>query len=171
MEQVDLYLRYFAMKKRLPSPSYESMRIRALELRASGKERKEIMEILGIGKSTLSRWLNRYDESDTNWYKSKKAGTKGNPKLKASDLEELVKELNKGCAAHGFEGEVWTRKRVGAVIAKKFGVQYDPAHVGRLLKKAKWSRQKPMVEAMQQSAERVEKWYKEDIERIKKKGG
>lgn len=123
---------------------------------------------LGIPKSTLSRWLARFDAENPDWYKSlPPGGTQG--KLGEDDLRRLVEELNKGCAAQGFEGEIWTRRRVGAVIERLFGVKYDPSHVGRLLKKAGWSLQRPTKQARQRSEGRVQKWYAEDIDRIKKK--
>lgn len=107
------------MKKRLSSVSYEGMRLRAVELFRSGRSRQEIMAGLGIPKSTLSRWLARYDAENPDWYKSlPPGGTQG--KLGEDDLRRLVEELNKGCAAQGFEGEIWTRRRVGAVIERLF---------------------------------------------------
>lgn len=156
------------MKKRLSSVSYEGMRLRAVELFRSGRSRQEIMAALGIPKSTLSRWLARFDAENPDWYKSlPPGGTQG--KLGEDDLRRLVEELNKGCTAQGFEGEIWTRRRVGAVIERLFGVKYDPSHVGRLLKKAGWSLQRPTKQARQRSEDRVQKWYAEDIDRIKKK--
>lgn len=156
------------MKKRLDSVSYESMRLRAVELFQSGVSRKSIMESFGIAKSTLSRWLSRYDENNPKWYKTLPVGG-STGKMGVEMLRQLVEELNRGCAAHGFEGEVWTRGRVGVVIERLFGLKYDPAHIGRLLKKAGWSLQRPSKQALQRSEERVQKWYSEDINRIKKK--
>lgn len=156
------------MKKRLSSVSYEGMRLRAVELYSSGTSRQSIMASLGIPKSTLSRWLARYDAANPDWYKSLPVGG-SQGKLGAEELRRLVEELNKGCAAHGFEGEIWTRGRVGTVLERLFGVKYDPSHVGRLLKKAGWSLQRPSKQARQRSEERVQKWYAADIDRIKKK--
>ncbi|MBX2889601.1 MAG: winged helix-turn-helix domain-containing protein [Saprospiraceae bacterium] len=156
------------MKKRLSSVSYEGMRLRAVEMFRSGKNRQDIMSSLGIPKSTLSRWLARYDADNPAWYKSLPPGGTQS-KLGTEDLRRLVEELNKGCTAQGFEGEIWTRGRVGVVIERLFGVKYDPSHVGRLLKKVGWSLQRPSKQARQRSEERVQKWYAEDIGRIKKK--
>ncbi|MBX2891716.1 MAG: winged helix-turn-helix domain-containing protein [Saprospiraceae bacterium] len=116
----------------------------------------------------MSRWLARYDADNPAWYKSLPPGGTQS-KLGTEDLRRLVEELNKGCTAQGFEGEIWTRGRVGVVIERLFGVKYDPSHVGRLLKKVGWSLQRPSKQARQRSEERVQKWYAEDIGRIKKK--
>lgn len=115
------------------------------------------MESFGIAKSTLSRWLSRYDENNPKWYKTLPVGG-STGKMGAEMLRQLVEELNRGCAAHGFEGEVWTRGRVGVVIERLFELKYDPAHIGRLLKKAGWSLQRPSKQALQRSEERVQNW-------------
>ena len=154
------------MKKRLDWVLYEGMRLRAIELDKKGFSRKSMMEIFGVSKSTLSRWFSRHDAANPEWYKTLPMGGKKG-KLSSDELRQLIEELNKGCTVHGFEGEVWTRGRVGVVIERLFGIKYDPAHVGRLLKKAGWSLQRPSKQALQRSEERVEQWYKEDIGRIK----
>lgn len=155
------------MKTRLGSCSYEGLRVRAVELHQAGWSQRSITESLGVPKSTLHRWLHRYDPNNPDWYRSRRRGGKPS-KLSLEDLERLVVELNKGCAAHGFEGEVWTRKRVGVLIERFFNVHFDPAHIGRLLKKAGWSLQRPTRQARQRSEEKVKKWYDQDIDRIKK---
>jgi transposase len=48
-------------------------------------------------------------------------------RLSADQLTELVTELKKGPEQHGFQGAIWTRPRVNAVIKKLFGISYDPS--------------------------------------------
>jgi len=45
----------------------------------------------------------------------------------------LVDALAKGAPAFGCIGEVWTTKRIAAVINELFGGRYHPAHVSRLV--------------------------------------
>jgi len=66
-------------------------------------------------------------------------------------------------------GDLWTRKRVGAVIERLFGQKYDPSQIGRILKKAGWSKQKPQVKAGQQKPEKVREWKEERLSALKKK--
>jgi transposase len=77
--------------------------------------------------------------------------------------------LTQGAAAHGWHGQVWTTKRVAALIASHFGVHYHPAHVSRLLRRLGWSVQKPIVRATQRDAQAVERWQTERWPAIKKK--
>ncbi len=54
------------------------------------------------------------------------------PRLSADQLAELQALLAQGTQAFGFIGEVWTSKRVAALIKRLLGVTYHRAHVSRL---------------------------------------
>lgn len=92
-------------------------------------------------------------------------------RLSTEQLTQFVGELNKGAEHHGFRGAVWTRPRVNALIQKLFGVSYDPSQIGRILKKAGWSRQKPQRQAKQQDAQVVAGWREERLPELKKSQG
>jgi transposase len=46
------------------------------------------------------------------------------PKLSPDQRTQLPALLAEGAEAFGFRGEVWTTKRVAAVIERTFGVRY-----------------------------------------------
>ena len=100
---------------------------------------------------------------------SKRTGGGPKPGLSESDLKRLEQLLAQGAQAHGFRGEVWTRVRVGKVIKREFGLVYTPEHVGNLLKKMGWSRQKPFKRASQRNEEAIEQWRNEQWAELKKK--
>src|SRR5215813_10130894 len=54
-----------------------------------------------------------------------------------------------GATAHGFANNLWTLKRIAAVIQVHFGVRYHPAHVWKLLRRLGWSCQAPERRALQ----------------------
>ena len=66
-----------------------------------------------------------------------------------------------GAEAFGFRGDVWTAKRVATVIRREFGVRYHPNHVGKLLRAAGWSVQKPIERASQRDEAAIEVWRTE----------
>jgi transposase len=66
--------------------------------------------------------------------------------------------LSQGAPAFGFQGEVWTGRRIAKVIKERFGVSYHPRYIPRLLKALRWSRQKPQRKASQQDAYAVSQW-------------
>ena len=74
-------------------------------------------------------------------------------RLTAEQKGQIPDLLAKGAEVYGFRGDVWTASRVAEVIARTFGVRYHRDHVGRLLREAGWSRQKPMERASQRNDE------------------
>jgi transposase len=91
------------------------------------------------------------------------------PRLSAEQKEQIPELLAKGAEAYGYRGDVWTASRVAEVIAKTFGVRYHRDHVGRLLREAGWSRQKPVERASQRNEEALKNWSDERWPDIKKK--
>ncbi len=58
--------------------------------------------------------------------------------------------------------------RVAAVIEREFGVTYHPDHVGRLLKAAGWTVQKPTERATQRDEDEIAAWREQKWPEIKK---
>ena len=81
--------------------------------------------------------------------------------MTADELARLPGLLSHGAEAFGFLGEVWNSKRVAVVIQREFGVSYHPDHVGRLLRAAGWSPQKPMRRATQRDEAAITAWTEE----------
>ena len=80
------------------------------------------------------------------------------PKLTAEQRAQVPVLLAQGAEAFGFRGDVWTAKRVTTVIRREFGVRYHPNHVGKLLRAAGWSVQKPITRASQRNEAAIEAW-------------
>ena len=64
---------------------------------------------------------------------------------------------------------MWTASRVAEVIKRTFGVRYHRDHVGKLMREAGWSRQKPVERASQRNEEAIKNWSEERWPHIKKK--
>jgi len=91
------------------------------------------------------------------------------PKLSEEQVAKLPGLLAKGATHFGFREEVWTQPRVAWLIEREFGVRYHPAHVGRILKRLGWSRQKPVKRAAQRDEGAIEQWRGEKWVEIEKK--
>ena len=83
------------------------------------------------------------------------------PKLTAEQRAELPRLLAPGAEAYGFLGDVWTTKRVAAMIRREFGVSYHPAHVSRLLRACGWTVQQPVFRATQRDEAAIAAWTAE----------
>jgi transposase len=89
------------------------------------------------------------------------------PSFPRKSAPRLPAFLDKGAEHFGFRGEVWTRRRVGAVIEEVFGVSYSDSHVGRILRQIGWSLQKPAERASGRDEEQIENWKEKKWPRIK----
>jgi transposase len=146
---------------------YEALRRRCVELNQAGWKQLAIAQAFGLTQPWVSRTLKKYHQQGvTALQEGKRTGAPA--RLSTQQLGQLVTELNKGAAHHGFSGDIWTRPRVNEVIKKLFGVSYDPSQVGRILTKLRWSRQKPQRKASQQDPQAVAQWREERLPELKK---
>jgi transposase len=95
--------------------------------------------------------------------------TPGAPrKLTDRHREQLVHRLLQGARAHGFPTELWTLKRIAAVIQVHFGVRYHPSHVWKVLRGLGWSCQVPERRAIQRDERAIAHWQRSTWPAIKK---
>lgn len=149
---------------------YELLRRRCAALKEQNWPQVKIAQALGLTEGWVSQTLKKYRQDGPqalNWQKPPGPACR----LSEQQLVELGLEMNKGAVSHGFEGQVWTRQRVNAVITKLFGVSYDPSQVGRLLKRVGWSRQKPQPKARQQDPAALQQWREDRLPTLKKSQG
>lgn len=155
-------------KQRQPENWREARRLRAWELAEKGWKQKDIAEALGVTEGAVSQWLKQGREAGVEaLYHRKGGGPK--PRLSDEQIEQLPALLSQGAEAYGFRGEVWTRARVARVIKQAFGVQFSLSHVGRLLQRIEWSRQKPVERASQRDEQAIERWRSEKWHALQKK--
>jgi transposase len=88
--------------------------------------------------------------------------------LAPAQLTELKTLLAHGAEAFGFLGDLWTSKRVAAVIKRCFGVTYHRAHVSRLLRALGLTVQQPVVRATQRDDTVIQAWWDERWPALKK---
>ena len=146
----------------------EGRRRQAWALAQAGWKQATIAAALGVTQGAVSQWLKRARAGGADALRAHPPPGP-TPKLSAPQCTQLVALLTQGATAHGWHGNVWTTKRVAALIATHFGVHYHPAHVSRLLRRLGWSVQKPIVRATQRDADAVERWRTERWPAIKKK--
>lgn len=74
--------------------------------------------------------------------------------LDDEQVRAVLRELNKGPQAHGWQDQRWTPARIGRVITETTGVVYAaPDGVWRLLKRIGWSWQVPTSRAIERDEE------------------
>jgi len=146
----------------------EGRRLRAWELVQSGWSQKKVAEALGVTPGAVSQWMRRVREGSGPEALRRRKAPGGRPRLTPEQHAKLLELLLEGAEAHGFKGELWTRKRVAMLISREFGVRYHPGHVSKLLKDLGWSSQKPERRASQRDEAAIEQWVRERWPEIKK---
>lgn len=143
-------------------------RLRAWELKGKGWKQKDIAEALGVSQGAVSQWVSLAEVGGVEALYTQPRKRRDR-RLSAEQLARLPELLERGAEHFGFRGEVWTRKRIGAVIEREFGVSYTPVHVGRLVKAIRWSSQKPIERASQRNEAAIEQWRVETLPKLQKK--
>ena len=146
----------------------EARRFRAWELKQKGWNQARIAEALGVTAGAVSQWFTLVREGGLAALRSRKGGGP-KPRLSEEQLQCLPELLARKPEAFGFRGDVWTRPRVRAMIKLEFDVTYSVEHVGRLLSKIGWSRQKPVERASQRDEEEIARWDEETWPELEKK--
>jgi len=128
----------------------EERRKRAWTLKEEGWQQQNIAAALGVSEGAVSHWVKRGREGGIEALKAHPS-TGVSPRLSAEQKAQIPELLAKGAEAYGFRGDVWTASRVAEVIKQTFGVRYHRDHVGKLMREAGWSRQKPVERASQRN--------------------
>jgi transposase len=148
----------------------EWRRLRAWELHQAGWTGTAIAQALGVSEAAVSTWLNRARAGGVEALK-RHPPPGATPKLTVEQRAQLPAILAKGAEWYDFIGNVWTTKRVAAVIKREFGVSYHPAHVSRLVRQVGLSLQKPVVRATQRDEDAIRAWRDETWPALQAKPG
>jgi transposase len=142
----------------------ERRRIRAVELVEQGELPSVVARILGIQATSIHRW--RRQAQQGGGLKSKPPS--GRPaRLAVQDCERLEALLLEGAESHGWPNNLWTGPRVGKLIKERFGVEYNPDYVCKILKRRlNWTLQRPLRQHPDGDDAAIALWVKEEFPRI-----
>ena len=122
------------LTKRLDEESRK--RIRAGRLLQKGKKPAEIAHAAGVARQTVYwwkyGWKKVFDEGGIDALRDMAAPERP-ARLQAWQLEELARALLNKPSAYGFETELWTLKRVGALVHRLYGVRFGLTNIWLIL--------------------------------------
>jgi len=129
----------------------------------------DVARELGVSRQAVSVWARQLAEVSGAVGKLK-AKTLGRPRrLDVEQREMLSRMLVAGALQAGFPTELWTVKRVRAVVAREFGVEYSQTGCWELLRKLGYSPQRPEKRATQRNEEAILAWKRKTWPGLKKK--
>ena len=143
-------------------------RVKAARLLQVGKPAAQVALAVGVARQTVYTWKRVLDERGVDGLRTMvDVGRPG--QLNAADFKWLDVALRQGAQAHGFGTELWTLKRVGALIKRQFGIDFSAVHVWRLLGSMGFSSQKPERRAIERDEDAVRTWKRRTLPALKKK--
>ena len=118
--------------------AHQSRRLLSLAAIRDGMDRGEAAKIGGMDRQTLRDWVHRFNAAGPDGLLDNR--TSGpTPRLSPDQLAELAMIVETG-PDRKVDGVVrWRRIDLKRVIAERFGVDYHPRYVGKLLKKLGFS--------------------------------
>jgi len=155
------------MRPKGSAAELETRRLLAGRLLLEGRDVGEVAEIIAVSESSVRRWRRTVQEGGLEALKAKPHPGR-TPRLNAKQKQRLVKILLAGPCKAGYRTDLWTCPRVAEMIAKKFQVEYHPAHVWKILRSLNWTCQKPEQRARERNEAAIHQWRKRDWSRIKR---
>jgi len=143
-------------------------RIRAGRLLQKGETPTDVSRAVGVARQTIYTWKNILETEGFDALRSVRG--RGRPsRLEPGDLKSLRRCLLQSPTEHGFGTELWTLKRVQALIKRLHGVAYGQTQVWRILGSLGFSAQKPEKRALERDEEAVKHWKGRTWPALKKK--
>ena len=144
----------------------EDRRREGMRLLGRGVKQADIARRLEVSRQTVSSWAKARQAAPKAW-RNKSLGRPGG--LTDAERRRLSRLLMDGAVAAGFPTELWTLKRVAALIEKKFGRSYSTVHAWRLLKALGFSNQRPVGRAVERDEAAIIEWKAKRWPALKKK--
>ena len=145
-------------------------RLRAGRLLLLGKSCAEVAASTGVARQTVYTWKRLLDEGGIDALRA--VPERGRPaRLDERQLASVRAAILRSPTEHGFGTELWTLKRVGAVIERMHGVRFGPTQVWRILGSLGFSPQKPEKRAIERDEDAVRAWKRRTWPALKKKPG
>jgi transposase len=139
----------------------------AVEQVLKGGRVEDVAAGLGYNRSTVFGWMKRYGEDGLSGLNTK-ARSGRPPKLSGLQRTKLLRMIvGTDPRQLRLSFALWTREMVAELIDRDFGVVMSVSAVGRMLRRAGLSPQRPLWRAYQADAEAVEAWKTEKFPAIR----
>ena len=110
----------------------ESRRLLAAQDLQRGLTQSQVARKFGVSRTTASRWHRALSGRGVDGLRKRRAP--GRPsRLNAEQLVAAAEIYRSGPRTVGFPTDRWTTERFAGAIHARFGIRYDPDHVGRII--------------------------------------
>ena len=142
--------------------------MKAANMFEAGQGRAAAARLCGVSWRAAHEWHRAWSENGASALKAtNKPGPA--PKFGEAEVALLAEQLRRGPLAHGYDNDLWTLPRVGRLITESFGKKVSPSEVWRLLRRMRWSPQKPKRKARERLEEKISEWKDQKWPQLKAK--
>jgi transposase len=143
-------------------------RVRAGRMLLAGKTPTQAAHAVGVARQTVYTWKRLLDEGGIDALRAMPG--RGRPaRLDEQQRQLLARMLVGKPTDHGFGTELWTLKRVGALMERRFGVKFSQTQIWRILGELGFSVQKPERRAIERDEDAVQTCKRKTWPGLKKK--
>jgi len=126
----------------------ESRRLMAAQDLQTGISQSKVARKYGVSRTTASRWHRALSGNGVEALRKRRAP--GRPsRLTKDQLQGVAGIYVAGPREFGFETDRWTTQRFAEAIFARFGIRYDPDHVGRIMHRLGLRERRPKVEQVE----------------------
>jgi transposase len=138
----------------------EEIRRMAVERVREGEDPSTVIASYGFCRTTIYKWLRAASGRGRGLRALAARKASGRPRtLTPAQERQVFRWINgKDPRQYGFAFALWTRKVVGELIEREFGVRLGVTAVGKLLAKLGLTPQKPLQRAYQRDPEAIAQW-------------
>lgn len=153
--------------KRLARTTLPQVRAQFARMVDAGVDANAIKVALNLGKSTYNKWLALYRKGGVAALEVRPAPG-GPTKLTDQQMGQLRGWIvGRDPSQFHFDFQLWTRKIIRDFIRQRFGVEFTPQGVGKLLAKLDLTPQRPLRRAYEQDPEAVTRWKTDEYPKLR----
>ena len=159
--------------RQLSDETLRVLRLRALRGVESGYTETELADLLGVCQETISRWWTAYSTQGADGLPGRRSGRpQGSGRMLADEQASRIRALidTKSPRELGLAHALWTRRAVGDLIRKEFGIDLADRTVGLYLSRWGYTPKKPSRRSRKQDPDEVDRWLNEEYPAIEEQG-
>jgi transposase len=156
------------MRTKGTAAELEARRRLAVQRVSEGWKRADVAAFLGVHPETVAGWVRAHANGGDKALAAKPHPGR-TPFLTADQEKQVLGWLADPPTKHGFRTDLWTARRVAALIRTELKVEFHPHYLREWLRRRNYSPQKPARRARQQDPAAIGRWLRDDWPRIQKK--
>lgn len=157
--------------RQLSDEVLEALRFRALHGCELGFTQSDVADLLGVSRETVCRWWSAYTSGGVEALPRERTGRpEGSGYLSDEQVCHIQQLLDENSPEQlGVASPLWSRRAVGDLIKKEFGIELADRTVGDYLKRWGYTAKKPGRHSQDQDPKEVREWLEEIYPAIEKR--